>query len=100
MALREGQPAYVTAVSQSDMAEGWREKRSDGGCVIDVGSNEVIASGLSMPHSPRWYQDKLWLLNSGTGEFGYVDMQRGSFEPVAFCPGYLNTNRQIKEKIS
>jgi uncharacterized protein (TIGR03032 family) len=89
LALREGQPAYVTAVSQSDMAEGWREKRSDGGCVIDVGRNEVIASGLSMPHSPRWYKDKLWLLNSGTGEFGYVDTQRGSFEPVAFCPGYL-----------
>jgi len=89
LALRDGQPAYVTAVSQSDMAEGWREKRSDGGCVIDVGRNQVIASGLSMPHSPRWYKDKLWLLNSGTGEFGYVDTQRGSFEPVAFCPGYL-----------
>lgn len=89
LALRDGQPAYVTAVSQSDIAEGWREKRSDGGCVIDVQSNQVIASGLSMPHSPRWYKDKLWLLNSGTGEFGYVDTQRGSFEPVAFCPGYL-----------
>lgn len=89
LALRDGQAAYVTAVSQSDIAEGWREKRSDGGCVIDVQSNQVIASGLSMPHSPRWYKDKLWLLNSGTGEFGYVDTQRGSFEPVAFCPGYL-----------
>jgi uncharacterized protein (TIGR03032 family) len=89
LAMREGQPAYVTAVSQSDIAEGWREKRHDGGCVVDVESNEVIVSGLSMPHSPRWYQDKLWLLNSGTGEFGYVDIKRGTFEPIAFCPGYL-----------
>lgn len=89
LALRDGQPAFVTAVSQSDITEGWRDRRSDGGCVIDVQSNEAIVSGLSMPHSPRWYQDKLWLLNSGTGEFGYVDTQRGSFEPVAFCPGYL-----------
>ena len=42
-----------------------------------------------MLHSPRWYQDKLWLLNSGTGEFGCVDLEKGVFEPIAFCPGYL-----------
>jgi uncharacterized protein (TIGR03032 family) len=35
------------------------------------------------------YQGKLWILNSGTGEFGYVDREKGKFEPVAFCPGYL-----------
>ncbi len=89
LGLRDEQPRYVTAVSQSDVAEGWRDKRQDGGCVIDVNSNEVILTGLSMPHSPRWYRDKLWLLNSGTGEFGYADLARGVFEPVAFCPGYL-----------
>lgn len=89
LAMREGEPAFVSAVSQSDIAEGWREHRYSGGCVVDVLSNEVVVSGLSMPHSPRWYQDKLWLLNSGTGEFGFVDMLKGTFEPVAFCPGYL-----------
>ncbi|QHG20305.1 TIGR03032 family protein [Nostoc sp. ATCC 53789] len=89
LAMRDGQPRYVTVVSQSDAAEGWRDKRADGGCVIDVESNEIVIKGLSMPHSPRWYQDKLWLLNSGTGDFGYVDLGRGSFEPVAFCPGYM-----------
>ncbi|WP_318780353.1 TIGR03032 family protein [Atlanticothrix silvestris] len=89
LAIRDGQPRYVTAVSQSDVAEGWRDRRADGGCVIDVESNEIVLKGLSMPHSPRWYRDKLWLLNSGTGDFGYVDLERGSFEPVAFCPGYM-----------
>ncbi|MEJ6483305.1 TIGR03032 family protein [Nostoc punctiforme UO1] len=89
LAMRDGQPRYVTVVSQSDAAEGWRDRRADGGCIIDVESNEIVLKGLSMPHSPRWYQDKLWLLNSGTGDFGYVDLERGSFEPVAFCPGYM-----------
>lgn len=89
LAMVEGQPRYVTAVSQSDGIDGWRDKRRDGGCVIDVQTNEVILTGLSMPHSPRCYQDKLWLLNSGTGEFGYVDTIQGKFEPVTFCPGYL-----------
>jgi uncharacterized protein (TIGR03032 family) len=88
LAMRDGQPRYVTTVSQSDVGEGWRDKRADGGCVIDIESNELVATGLSMPHSPRWYRDKLWLLHSGTGEFGYIDLARGSFEPVAFCPGY------------
>ncbi len=42
-----------------------------------------------MPHSPRFYHGKLWRHNSGTGFFGYADLQTGKFEPVAFCPGYL-----------
>lgn len=85
----EGQPAYVTAVSRSDVATGWRERRHEGGLLIDVRSNEVVASSLSMPHSPRLYQGKLWVLNSGTGEFGYVEKESGRFEPIAFCPGFI-----------
>lgn len=89
LAMRDGRPAYVTAVADCDVADGWRDRRRDGGCVVDVASGEIVAGGLSMPHSPRWYRDKLWLLNSGTGEFGSIDLKSGQFEPVAFCPGYL-----------
>jgi uncharacterized protein (TIGR03032 family) len=89
LAMRDGKPRYVTAVSESDVADGWRDKRRDGGCVIDVQSNKIIARGLSMPHSPRFYKDKLWLLNSGTGELGHINLKSGKFEPLAFCPGYL-----------
>src|SRR5262249_18110577 len=39
--------------------------------------------------SPRVYRDRLWLLNSGTGELGWVDRNRARFEPIAFCPGFL-----------
>jgi len=88
LAMENGKPKYVTAVSQTDVHEGWREHRRDGGVVIDVDSNEIIAQGLSMPHSPRLYKDKLWILDSGTGNFGYVDIASGKFETVAFCPGY------------
>src|SRR5690606_29974768 len=89
LALKDGRPKYVTAVSQSDVADGWRDQRTRGGCVVDVESNEIIATGLSMPHSPRWYRDRLWLLNSGTGFLGTLDTGSGRFEEVAFCPGYL-----------
>jgi len=89
LALKDRLPAYVTCVSQTDVNEGWREHRQAGGIVIDVQTNEIVADGLSMPHSPRWYQNRLWVLNSGQGEFGYVDLESGRFEPLAFCPGYL-----------
>jgi uncharacterized protein (TIGR03032 family) len=88
MALADGRPLYVTAVSRSDAADGWRDRRAGGGIVIDVASGEIVADGLAMPHSPRLHAGRLWLLNSGTGEFGHVDPAAGRFEPVAFCPGY------------
>jgi uncharacterized protein (TIGR03032 family) len=89
LAMVEGKAKYVTASSQSDVVDGWRDRRQNGGIIIDIESNEIVASGLSMPHSPRWYQDKLWVLNSGRGELGYVDLDTGKFNAIAFCPGYL-----------
>ncbi len=87
LAMVEGKPAYMTACSATDRAAGWRNHRRDGGVVLSIEQNEIIATGLSMPHSPRWYQGKLWLLNSGTGELGYID--NGKFTPITFCPGFV-----------
>jgi uncharacterized protein (TIGR03032 family) len=89
LALEDGRARYVTAVSTSDVADGWRDRRRDGGCVLEVPGSRVVAAGLSMPHSPRVYRDRLWVLNSGTGFLGTVDPARGTFEPRTFCPGYL-----------
>jgi uncharacterized protein (TIGR03032 family) len=89
LAMRNGEPAYVTAMSRSDVAGGWRDRRRSGGILLDVANGKIVLEGLSMPHSPRWYKDRLWLLESGTGYFGYADFERGRFEPVTFCPGYV-----------
>lgn len=88
MAIRDDQPAYVTCVGQTNIAEGWREQRLNGGILLDVKSGEVVAQGLSMPHSPRVYRDQIWLLQTGTGEFGRVDTATGRFEPICFLPGF------------
>ncbi len=89
LAMRDGRPAHVSVVADCDVADGWRDRRQDGGCLIDVACGEIVTRGLSMPHSPRWYRDRLWVLNSGTGELGTVDLATGQFGPIAFCPGYL-----------
>ena len=88
MAMLDGKPRFVTAVSRSDVQDGWRDRRQSSGVLVDVESDEVIVEGLSMPHSPRWHDGKLWLINSGTGFLGTVDLEAGRFEPVAFCPGF------------
>ncbi len=88
MAIAGGQPKFVTCVSQTNIAEGWREHRRDGGVVLDVETGEAVAIGLSMPHSPRLYRDTLWMLQAGTGEFGRIDLATGRFEPVCFLPGF------------
>ncbi len=88
LAMEGGRPRFVTAISRADVVDGWRERRQEGGLVIEVASGEILTAGLSMPHSPRLYDGRLWLLNSGTGEFGTVDLASGRFEPVCFCPGF------------
>ena len=92
LAMDNGEPAYVTAVSRSDTIDGWRDRRDNGGVVIDVRSNKVVCEGLSMPHSPRLHNGELWVLNSGTGELGVVEgaaKGKGKFVPRVFCPGFV-----------
>ena len=89
LAMRDGAPRYATAVCRSDVVDGWRDRRHDGGVVIDIETDEIVAEGLSMPHSPRWHEGRLWVVNSGTGEFGWVDTDTKSFVPFAFCPGFV-----------
>ncbi len=89
LALEDGRARFATAVSTSDVIDGWRDRRQSGGVVIEIPDGRVIATGLSMPHSPRLYRGRLWLHNSGTGHFGSIDPSGGQFEPLTFCPGYL-----------
>lgn len=80
---------YATACSTTDIVDGWREHRGDGGVLIDVTSDRIVADGLSMPHSPRPWGGFVWLLDSGSGHLCRIDPQTGRRENVAFCPGFL-----------
>jgi uncharacterized protein (TIGR03032 family) len=88
MSARDGELAYATLCGRSDTPIGWKPMKSDGGCVLDIASNKIVCEGLSMPHSPRWHKGRLWLLNSGDGNFGYVDFASGKYVAVGQCPGF------------
>lgn len=88
LAMENGRPRYVTCFGQTDSKEGWRENKLNGGSVVDVPSGEVVATGLSMPHSPRLHDGKLWALDSGRGRLVTVDVDSGRTETVIELPGY------------
>jgi len=88
LGVRDGRVRYVTCLGQTDAPAGWRADKARGGCLLDVPSGAVIAQGLSMPHSPRWHQGQLWLLESGDGSLAVVEEHTGRWEAVARLPGF------------
>jgi uncharacterized protein (TIGR03032 family) len=79
---------YASALGTSDTAGGWREDKATGGVLLEVPSGEVVLGGLSMPHSPRWHDGRLWILESGRGTLSVADVDAGTTEVVAHLPGF------------
>jgi uncharacterized protein (TIGR03032 family) len=88
LAVRDNRPRYVTALGTTDTAGGWRANKTAGGCLLDVATGGVVLQNLSMPHSPRWYDDNLWLLESGKGTLALVDPRTGQLREIARLPGF------------
>lgn len=88
LCAQDGELAYATICGRFDHKLGWKGVKSHGGFVMDVRSNEVVCEGLSMPHSPRWHEGRLWLINSGEAQLGYVDFATRRFVPVVTCQGF------------
>jgi uncharacterized protein (TIGR03032 family) len=89
MAMVDGQPKWVTCLGQTDTAGGWRDGKIKGGVIVHVPDSQVVVRGLSMPHSPRWHDGQLWVLNSGQGQLLRVDVQSGRWDVVCALPGYV-----------
>lgn len=53
---------------------------------VYVGDN-LVCEGLTVPHSVRYFDDRIWVCNSGYGEFGYID-DDGTFQATIRVPGW------------
>ena len=89
LAMDRDEPAFVTALCESNQPAGWREHKVGGGIVIDVRKNRIITRDLAMPHSPRLYRNALWVLNSGYGQLLRIDPESGKRSVICELPGYL-----------
>ncbi len=88
LAIRDNKPRYVTALGQTDQAGGWRKNKANGGMLMDLKGDKLLCNSLSMPHSPRWYQDKLWVLESGKGTLAQINPATGELTTVVELPGF------------
>jgi len=92
LAMVNGSPKYVTMLGNSDELNGWRPNKARGGLLMDIETNEILLDGLSMPHSPRVYNNQLYLLESGNGSLAVVDNykepSRAKLRTVAQLPGF------------
>ncbi|NEP13532.1 MAG: TIGR03032 family protein [Symploca sp. SIO2C1] len=88
LSMVNAEPKYVTALGETDSIRGWREHKAHGGVLMDIETNQVLVRGLSMPHSPRWYNDRLWVLESGNGSLATADLASGKIETVTQLPGF------------
>lgn len=88
LGLMNGEPRYVTALGESNVRAGWRERKADGGVLIDLATGKTLCRGLSMPHSPRWYGNQLWVCESGKGTLSTVDYTTGEVKTFFEFPGF------------
>lgn len=63
--FKDDKPAFATSISTSDEADGWKGRRYDTGALINIDSNQIIVSSLSMPHSPRVHGEDVWIIDTG-----------------------------------
>ncbi|MCB1591527.1 MAG: TIGR03032 family protein [Alphaproteobacteria bacterium] len=85
----DGKPAYASIVGVSDENDGWREHREKGGVIVDLQTNEFVAQGLSMPHTPRIHNNRLYFLEAGSGWFCSLDPVQKKIERLLWRPGFL-----------
>lgn len=90
MAFHDGKVRYATALGETNTPFGWRKQMATGGIVMEVPSGRIVASGLSMPHSPRLIGGRLFVLEGGRGHVLEIDPASGAKRVIATLPGFTH----------
>ncbi len=78
---------YATAFGPYDTPGGWRGISDFNGLLIDVQAGKNLLTGLSMPHSPRLHEGRLFVCESGLGAVHEVDAATGQLRTIVRLPG-------------
>jgi uncharacterized protein (TIGR03032 family) len=82
LAMINDEPVFVSALGETNAPKAWKNRITDGGILINIPSNEIVSKNLAMPHSPRFYDNKLYMLLSAKGELVEVNTNNGTYEVI------------------
>lgn len=83
------QPKYVSMLGTQNEKDSWRKTLPTGGAIMDIETNEFVIQDLSMPHSPRMYNNQLLVLESARECLVAIDLETGTKTDIANIPGFL-----------
>jgi uncharacterized protein (TIGR03032 family) len=89
MAMLNGKPKYASAFNNGNSAGSWRENITKSGVIYEIESNEIIAENLGMPHSPKIFNNELYVLLSATGELVKINPTTGEKEVIVKLEGFV-----------
>ena len=89
MAMLNGKPKYATAFNNGNTPQSWRENITSSGVIYDIEKNKIICSGLPMPHTPRIFNNELYVLLSATGELVKINTSKGTYEVIVKIGGFV-----------
>lgn len=87
LAMRDGMPKYVTVCGQENSKDAWYNRELNG-AIIDIESNEILVSGLYMPHSPKVHGDYLYFCESGLACIKRIHLETLKVEVFAELPSF------------
>lgn len=99
IALEGDTPRFVTVLGKTNAPNGWRATKATGGCLIDIASHEILVENLPMPHSPRIYDNKVYVLLSATGELAEIDMDNKNYKVLKRFDGFVRGMDRIGDYI-
>jgi uncharacterized protein (TIGR03032 family) len=86
LAMENNRPKYITSLAESDYINNNINPNINSGIIIDIETDNIILENLSLPNFPRFYQGKLWFLESGKGHLSYYDFQSQKQVIIAQLP--------------
>lgn len=92
-AFSGGRPVIASFFAPCDSPAGYRQLPINSGQLVDMESGAVAVAGLTLPHSPRLFEDGLFVCNSGMGDVLKIDLANGKAEVVARLPGFTRGMR-------
>ena len=89
MAMKNGRPKYATAFNNGNKPQSWRDKVTSSGIIMDIERNIIINEGLAMPHTPRIFNNELYVLLSANGELAKINTDNGTHEVIIKINGFV-----------